>query len=121
MSVRQASGGRKALTPQERETIVRFDETDAPASVFTYNWRWQEHIGAKLGIKPSFKNTKGGKDYELPKKAIRLPQIIKRKVTAETRARLQAQLAAARAATAHKKQGQGTGESVLAGSGRRIP
>ena len=105
---------RTPLTAAEQETIIRFDDTNAPASVFTYNKRWQQHIEGKLGIKPTFKNSRGGKDYEVPKKAIRLPLIIRRTVTPQQRARSQVHLAAARAAKHAKTATQRTPESTLA-------
>ena len=95
---------RTPLTAAEKETIIRFDDTNAPASVFE----------GKLGIKPTFKNSRGGKDYEVPKKAIRLPLIIRRTVTPQQRARSQVHLAAARAAKHAKTATQRTPESTLA-------
>ena len=81
---------RTPLTLQERETIIRFDESQAPASVFTYSPRWQEHIEKKLGITPNWRNSKGGKEYELPKSRISLPRV-PRKVSEATLLRLRAQ------------------------------
>ena len=81
---------RVSLSAEERETIIRFDETTSPASVFTYNRRWQEHIEKRLGIKPEWKNSQGGKEYELPKSRIPLPRA-PRKYSAATLARLRAQ------------------------------
>ena len=84
---------RKRRTPlslAERETIVRFDESPAPASVFTYNRRWQQHIEQRLGIKPEWANDRGGREYLVPKSRLR-PPLAPRKLSDATLARLRAQ------------------------------
>ena len=81
---------RPSLSAEERETIIRFDETTSPASVFTYNRRWQEHIEKKLGVKPDWSNHHGGKEYSISKSRISVPRA-PRKYSAATLARLRAQ------------------------------
>jgi hypothetical protein len=81
---------RRSLTAEEQETIIRFDESQGLASVFTYNRRWQKHLEEKLGLKATFKNTKGGREYELPKSRILLPRA-PRKVSEATLLRLRVQ------------------------------
>jgi hypothetical protein len=81
---------RRSLSPEERETIIRFDETSNPASVFTYNRRWQQHIEKRLGIKPDWSNHHGGRQYSVPKSRISVPRA-PRKVSEATLARLRAQ------------------------------
>ena len=75
------------LTNYERETIINFNEAEDTAYIFTYNKAWQRHLEEKLGLKPVNINGFGGKDYELPKKWIKLPRG-PRQLSAETRAKL---------------------------------
>ena len=75
------------LTNYERETIINFNEAEPTAYIFTYNKSWQKHIEGKLKIKPKSTNGHGGKEYELPKKMIKMPRAPK-KVSEETRKRL---------------------------------
>ena len=79
-----------ALNAQERETIINFNEGEDMAYIFTYNKRWQTHIEEKLGVKPTNTNGFGGKDYEIPKKWVKLPRTPK-KLTDEARSKLVAQ------------------------------
>ena len=110
MSVRQASRKPNPLAAEERKTIIRFDETNAPASVFTYNKTWQKHLEGKLGLKVEWHNSKGGKEYSIPKSRIFLPRA-PRKVSEATKTRL-------REINPHKRPQEGrrqTAESVLSG------
>ncbi len=79
----------------EKETIINFNYEDATAYIFTYNVRWQSHIEARLGCKPTRDNGHGGKDYEIPKKFLRLPRA-PRKLSEETKKRLAQNLAKSR-------------------------
>lgn len=63
-----------ALTNEEKETIITFDETPADAVVFTYNKAWQTHLENKLGLKPTKDNGHGGREYHIAKKRIRPPR-----------------------------------------------
>ena len=83
------------LTNEERETIITFDETPADGIVFTYNRAWQRQIEQKLGIKPTSNNGFGGKEYQVPKKRIRMPQP-KRVYSAEQKQKMAKRLAARR-------------------------
>lgn len=80
------------LSNEERETIITFDETNADAVIFTYNKAWQKQLEQKLGIKPSMNNGFGGKEYQVPKKRIRMPQP-KRTLSPEQREKLVERLA----------------------------
>jgi len=75
------------LANYERETIINFNEAEDTAYIFTYNKSWQRHLEQTLGLKPTNKNGFGGKDYELPKKWVKLPRG-PRQLSAETRAKL---------------------------------
>ena len=81
---------------QEQETIIVFNAKDTDASVFTYSKTWQQHLEGKLGLKPVRVNSKGGREYEIDKRRIRMPQA-PRKLSAEQKAKMVSRLAAARA------------------------
>ena len=61
------------LIRAERETIIRFDEEDDEATIFTYLKSWQNHLEKKLGLKPIMDNGFGGKEYKIDKSRIRPP------------------------------------------------
>lgn len=84
-----------ALSNEERETLISFDETPADAVIFTYNKRWQRHLEQRLGLKPTMNNGYGGREYHIPKKRIPLPRAPK-KLTAEQRRKLGQRLRASR-------------------------
>lgn len=74
------------LTKHERETIILFNESQDPATIFTYSPVWQRHLEGKLGLRPTRDNGHGGKEYTIAKGRIpmpRVPQI----VSAEEKAR----------------------------------
>lgn len=73
------------LTTDEKETIINFDETSNPASIFTYNKTWQRHL-EKIGLQPIMDNGFGGKEYRIDKKRIPMPRAPK-KLSAEARAK----------------------------------
>ena len=59
------------LTREEKETIINFNEGDSMVNVFTYDGRWQRRM-KEMGIEPI--RTEGkAKEYEFPKKWLRLP------------------------------------------------
>lgn len=66
--------GRVKLSNEERETIITFDQTTEPASIFTYSPRWQKHLEGRLGLKPVLDNGYGGKEYIVPKNRIGMPR-----------------------------------------------
>ena len=76
-----------SLSRVEQETIVNFNQGEDKAYVFTYCKAWQQHLEKRLGLKPTRVNGFGGKDYELPKRFIRLPQV-PRRLSAEQKGRL---------------------------------
>ena len=78
------------LAREERETIITFDETPAPAVIFTHNTSWQHHLEKRLGIKPSMTNGSGGRQYLVPKSRIKPPRA-PRQISAATRERLRQQ------------------------------
>jgi len=104
---------RTPLTLQERETIIRFDESQGPASTFTYNRRWQKHLEEKLGIKREWSNGRGGKEYSIPKARVSLPRAPRRLSEGE-KARLREQ---GRRLVALQGRQRGA-ESVLSGAAR---
>ncbi len=87
----------------ERETLINFNEGEAIAFVFTYSRSWQRHLEEKLGLKPVRDNGHGGREYELPKRCIRLPQA-PRKLSpeAQERARLRGKALARRKSPANQ-------------------
>jgi len=59
------------LTREEKETLINFNEGDSKVNVFTYNERWQRRM-KEMGIEPI--RTEGkAKEYDFPKKWLRLP------------------------------------------------
>ncbi len=81
------------LNREEQETIINFNKGESIASVFAYEQRWQKHLEEKLGLKPIKDNGFGGKEYELDKCLVRMPQPKhKREITKEERGRLLARL-----------------------------
>jgi len=75
------------LSGYEKETIINFNEAEDIARIFTYNKTWQKHLEQTLGLKPTNVNGFGGRDYELPKKWVKLPRG-PRQLSADTRAKL---------------------------------
>lgn len=69
--------GRVPMSAEEQETIIRFDKTGNPASVFTYEYKWKKHLEQNLGLKPIMNNGQGGREYELDKKQIPLPRVVR--------------------------------------------
>ena len=84
------------LTKLEKETIISFNEFEREARIFTYNHIWQKHLEQKLGLKPDFVNSHGGKEYTISKARIFLPRV-KRQYSAEAKRKMADRLAKARA------------------------
>lgn len=84
-----------ALTSEEKETLISFDETPEDAAIFTYNKAWQAHLENRLGLRPTMDNGYGGKEYQIPKKRIRMP-MPPRRLSAEQRQELGERLRKAR-------------------------
>jgi hypothetical protein len=55
----------------ERETIVNFNEGEETVNVFTYNRRWQRRM-KEMGVEP-IRVEGNAKEYEFPKKWLRMP------------------------------------------------
>ncbi|MBU0847536.1 hypothetical protein KKH23_10160 [Patescibacteria group bacterium] len=85
----------KILGNFEQETIITFNKGEDMACIFTYERTWQRQIEQKLGIQPTFNNGCGGKEYQVPKKRIRMPQP-KRVYSAEQKQKMAKRLAARR-------------------------
>lgn len=83
------------LSNEDKETVIRFDETPGKAVIFTYNKTWQSHLEKKLGLKCIFDNGHGGKEYEIDKKRIPMPRAPK-KLSPEQRKKLSERLTKAR-------------------------
>ena len=79
----------------EKETIVNFNEGEAMVNVFSYNKQWQRRM-KEMGVKPI--RTEGqAKEYEFPKKWLRLP-VKPRQLTTDERERRRKSLKLARLA-----------------------
>ena len=61
------------IEPHEKETLVRFDKTDSPMSVFTYEKTMQTHL-RRAGATLVMDNGNGGMEFEMPKNWFRLPR-----------------------------------------------
>ena len=73
------------VTQDEKETIITFNEADPVVNVFTYDQRWQRRM-AEMGIAPI--RTEGqAKEYEFPKKSLRLPAKPRQLTPAEVESR----------------------------------
>lgn len=86
----------RTVEPEARETIINFNEAEGTASIFTYNTLWQRHLEGKLGLKVVMDNGAGGKQYQLPKSRIRMPQP-KKRINEATKQAMVKRLAKARA------------------------
>ena len=102
------------LTNDERETIITFDETPCDAIIFTYNKAWQRRLEQKLGIKPTFNNGYGGREYHIPKKRIPMPRV-PRKLSPEQGEKLANRLRQAR----HQKSSNSLGNNATIRKSRR--
>jgi len=64
-----------SLSRYEKETIINFNEVEDMASIFTYNKSWQKHLEKRLGLKVTWDNGSGGKEYHISKKRIKPPRV----------------------------------------------
>lgn len=60
------------ILPEERETIIRYDEKNEQAYVFTYSKKLQSHL-MKLGASVIYSNDSGGKEFLILKSWVRTP------------------------------------------------
>ena len=79
----------------EQETIINFNKAEKTGYIFTYEATWKKHLEQKLGLKPIYKNGHGGREYEIDKSRIRMPQA-KRKYSKTQLKNLKTRLAEAR-------------------------
>lgn len=87
--------GNTNLSREEKETLISFDETPADGVIFTYSRAWQNHLEKKLGLKPTFDNGYGGKEYHIAKNRISMPRA-PRKLSSEQKRKLGERLKKAR-------------------------
>ncbi len=106
------------LNKYERETQIGFNEGEDMAYIFTYNKSWQRHLEKVLGLKMIKTNGFGGRDYELPKKMIKLPRA-PRKLSIETRARMAQNLLKARKTSVYRQDSRKNNKSQRNGHGDR--
>ena len=86
-----------SLALWERETIISFNEEEKTAHIYTHNRGWITHLEKNLKLKPTSKNSHGGRDYELPKKWIYRPHMPKKlDLTEEQKEKLRERLVKAR-------------------------
>ena len=83
------------LTRWEAETIINFNKEEKEASIFTYEEKWQAHLEKRLGLIPIMTNGKGGKEYIIDKKRIKMPRAT-RLLTPKQKKAMSLQLANAR-------------------------
>ena len=108
------------LSNEDKETVIRFDETPGKGVIFTYNKTWQSHLEKKLGLKPVWENGYGGKEYEIDKKRIPMPRA-PRKLSLEQRKKLGERLSKARSLKSpnplgnHVTIGKSGGEKISVG------
>lgn len=86
---------RVKLTREEKETIINFNEGEPMVNVLTYNKRWQRRM-KEMGIEP-IRIEGQAKEYEFPKKWLRLP-VKPRQLTPDERERRRKSLKLARLA-----------------------
>lgn len=83
----------------EQETIINFNKAEDMASIYTYERSWQRHLERRLHLKPLSNDGFGGKEYEIDKHLIRLPQLKrKREMTKEQREEIAARFHSAKVA-----------------------
>ena len=64
----------RKLSNYEQETIINFNKAEDIAYIFTYEKTWQQHLEKRLGLKPSYNNGFGGREYQINKKRIKPPR-----------------------------------------------
>ena len=66
----------RRLTSYEQEIIINFNNAENVAHIFTYEKSWQKHFEKLLGLKSTFDNSFGGKEYQIDKKGIPCREVI---------------------------------------------
>jgi hypothetical protein len=61
------------ISPEERETIILYNDAEDTANIYTHDKIMQRHIEKELGVKP-WRVQGLAKDYQIPKKWLRLPR-----------------------------------------------
>jgi len=61
------------LKPEEKETIILFNEAASEVSVFTYNAAWKHYLEKEMGLKGD-RAPSGAREYTFPKKLLRFPR-----------------------------------------------
>ena len=84
-----------SLPATEQETIIGFNRGERLAYIFTYEPTWIKHLEGKLKLKPLYKNGFGGREYEIDKSRIRMPQL-KKQYSKETIARMKKRMGGVR-------------------------
>ena len=64
---------RSPLKPEEKETIILFNEASPEVSVFTYNAGWKHYLEKEMGLKGG-RAQSGAREYTFPKKLLRFPR-----------------------------------------------
>ena len=89
------------LSQEEKETIITFNEAELMVNILTYNRQWQLRM-KEMGIKPI--QVEGqAKEYEFPKKWLRLPVKPKPPTSAQRGARQKTIKIAQKARKSYKK------------------
>lgn len=97
------------MQPEERETIIRFDDSSDTATLYTCNRSWMtkmDRLASKSLDVTMEKEDKYSKQYSFPKKMVKV--ILPRVVTDEMKAKLALQARAMR--DKRKEQENGTDE-----------
>jgi hypothetical protein len=61
------------VSPEERESIILYNDAEDTANIYTHDKIMQRHIEKELDIKP-WRVQGLAKDYQIPKKWLRLPR-----------------------------------------------
>ena len=64
---------RSPLKPEEKETIILFNEASPEVTVFTYNPDWKHYLEKEMGLKGG-RAQSGAREYTFPKKLLRFPR-----------------------------------------------
>ena len=78
-----------SLSSHEQETIINFNKEEKIAYIFTYESTWINHLEKRLGLKPLWVNSYGGKEYTIDKSRISMPRA-KKKISKAHLAKLHA-------------------------------
>jgi len=78
-----------SLANHEQESIINWNKDEKIAYIFTYESTWINHLEKKLGLKPVWVNSYGGKEYIIDKSRISMPRA-KKKISKAHLAKLHA-------------------------------